>query len=435
MSKNRSQNKSGIFKLFMEFKLKDWTIFVLLSIANISVPAAFSCIAPFFNDIAINKGLTLSEIGIIFGVFNLGSTIGSILFGKLISDFGCKKIFVFGLFFSSFATACFSLTNLISSRYVFLFATIISRVLQAFGSSAFVTCSYTIAAQQFPHAISTIGAIFETSGGLGYALGPIFGGFLFEIGGYVLPFICLGSFLFIVGLVSIFFITDFNEDENSMPNNLPAKNEIYGKLLRSKDIILLLIIVVLVGFCYTSLDPILPVILKNDFKLSSADIGLLFGAQALGFGLAAPFFGYLVDNKDYSNPIYIFGGFITTICFYLMGDQIYSFFMLSPLIYGIIVFNFGISGCALYVPTFKSILREAQINGIYDTNVTISYISGIFYASYNLGGFLGPIVCSFLAHYIGYKWTMTIISIGMLTYTIIFILFYIIPKKTNSLVI
>uniref|UniRef100_A0AC35TLV8 MFS domain-containing protein n=1 Tax=Rhabditophanes sp. KR3021 TaxID=114890 RepID=A0AC35TLV8_9BILA len=86
-----SNKWTGAFELYKQFKLNDWILFGLLSVTNIAVPTTFSCMAPFFNDVATNKGLTLSEVGIVFGVFNLGSTCGAIFFGKFV----CLKLVVF----------------------------------------------------------------------------------------------------------------------------------------------------------------------------------------------------------------------------------------------------------------------------------------------------------------------------------------------------
>ena len=39
-------------------------------------------------------------------------------------------------------------------------------------------------------------AILETFFGLGMILGPFIGGLLYEIGGFILPFVILGGFLY-----------------------------------------------------------------------------------------------------------------------------------------------------------------------------------------------------------------------------------------------
>ena len=46
--------------------------------------ANFSCITPFFPEEAIKKGMNLTEIGIIFGVFQLIFLIFAPIFGKYV---------------------------------------------------------------------------------------------------------------------------------------------------------------------------------------------------------------------------------------------------------------------------------------------------------------------------------------------------------------
>uniref|UniRef100_A0AC35TVV0 MFS domain-containing protein n=1 Tax=Rhabditophanes sp. KR3021 TaxID=114890 RepID=A0AC35TVV0_9BILA len=430
---NKSEKKKGpgVLDLYATFKLKDFIIFALLSIINVAVPTTFSCMAPFFNDVARSKGLNLSEVGIVFGIFNFGSTCGAIVFGKFISLFGCKKIFLFGLFFSSLATTGFAFTNLIQSKNVYLASTVILRILQAFGQSAVITCCYTLSAKLFPQAISTIMALFETSSAIGFSIGPLLGGFLYEVGGYQLPFIVISITLFCIAVVSIFFITDLPAEEKVVGDQLIGNNIEggYQKLLSSKDVIMLLIIVGIMGFCFNSIDPILPVILQTEFNLTYTQIGTMFSGLAIGYALCAPFYGYIIDNYHNTNFMYVLGGTLVACCFYLMGVQFVTLFALTPLLYAFILFIFGCAACALYVPAFKSLLDTVKAEGFSDSISTTSAVSGAFSGAFNFGGFIGPIMSSTIADFVGFKWTMTSIAGGVFLYTIIFAFFYVLPKR------
>ena len=52
-----------------------------------------------------------------------------------------------------------------------------------------------ILAKEFPENVAAMFAILETFFGLGMILGPFIGGLLYEIGGFILPFVILGGCL------------------------------------------------------------------------------------------------------------------------------------------------------------------------------------------------------------------------------------------------
>jgi hypothetical protein len=56
----------------------------MLAIANLCSTVAFSCIAPFYPNEAQLKGLSSTDIGIVFGVFELTMFILSPILGKYV---------------------------------------------------------------------------------------------------------------------------------------------------------------------------------------------------------------------------------------------------------------------------------------------------------------------------------------------------------------
>lgn len=72
---------------FRSLHVSDWILLTVLMLSNASAPMAFSCIAPFYNHVAFDKGMSLNESGIVFGVFNLLSCIASPFIGKFVSFF------------------------------------------------------------------------------------------------------------------------------------------------------------------------------------------------------------------------------------------------------------------------------------------------------------------------------------------------------------
>lgn len=70
---------------FSDLTGKQWAAVGMLAIANLCSTVAFSCIAPFYPGEAQMKGLTTSEIGVIFGVFELVMFVTTPILGKYVS--------------------------------------------------------------------------------------------------------------------------------------------------------------------------------------------------------------------------------------------------------------------------------------------------------------------------------------------------------------
>jgi MFS family permease len=111
----------------------------------------------------------------------------------------------------------------------FILLAFIVRIFEGVGAAAFLTSSYTICSGEFPTRVATIfvsvfvilaplnreslnylrcwshdrwQALLETCFGLGLILGPTVGGALYQASGYYLPFVVLGSFLVLGGVIA-----------------------------------------------------------------------------------------------------------------------------------------------------------------------------------------------------------------------------------------
>ena len=84
-SLSTSSSDDSSFTKFSDLTGKQWAAVGMLAIANLCSTIAFSCIAPFYPGEAQLKGLTTSEIGVIFGAFELVMFITAPLLGKYVS--------------------------------------------------------------------------------------------------------------------------------------------------------------------------------------------------------------------------------------------------------------------------------------------------------------------------------------------------------------
>ena len=80
------------------------------------------------------------------------------------------------------------------------------RCIEAIGNSGFLTASFSIIAKEFPDNVATVFAALETFFGLGLIVGPTVGGCLYEMGGFLLPFSCLGTCLIGASIFTFFVL-------------------------------------------------------------------------------------------------------------------------------------------------------------------------------------------------------------------------------------
>ncbi|XP_067137745.1 MFS-type transporter SLC18B1-like [Centruroides vittatus] len=88
----------------------------------------------------------------------------------------------------------------------------LSRILLGIGSAIYSTFTYSLIVTIFPRNKAIIVAMMETLNGLGMLTGTFFGALFSEIGGYSLPYLILGSFLFVSSLFARKYLPCEKED-------------------------------------------------------------------------------------------------------------------------------------------------------------------------------------------------------------------------------
>ena len=67
-----------------------------------------------------------------------------------------------------------------------------SRAVEGVGSSIAMSSFTVIFIDLYPNKVGTINSWSQTALGVGYSIGPAIGGFLYDIGGFHLPFTVIG---------------------------------------------------------------------------------------------------------------------------------------------------------------------------------------------------------------------------------------------------
>ncbi|CAI4224894.1 unnamed protein product [Auanema sp. JU1783] len=416
-SSSDSDSEISIKKPFLfDLSSKEWLTIAMLAIANLSSTVAFSCIAPFYPNEAALKGMTETQTGMVFGVFELTMFLTAPIFGKYMIAIGSKRMFVVGLLITSATAILFGFLNFIPSGTLFFWASFIIRIFEAIGDAAFITSSFAISAKCFPGRITVIVGVMETFAGLGYSVGPLIGGVLYEFGGFQVPFLFLGCLLFFIAALSYFLLEPLTDQEVNDEKGMMS-------MLKIPMIWIMLYSIVACAISLSYLDPTLAGHLLS-FELSPTWVGLMFLLCGGVYTIAAPICGWLIDKCRCTMQLMLFGSLLNVFGMLLIGPSPFLNLEKNIYIIGFSLSLLGIAAGAQYIPTFQACLDAAKENGYEDNFHTYGLVSGLFQSAFAFGSFFGPTVGGFAVERIGFPWTCSIIAFIQVMFICTVFVFY-----------
>eukprot|EP00057_Strongylocentrotus_purpuratus_P008321 XP_011662795.1 PREDICTED: MFS-type transporter SLC18B1 [Strongylocentrotus purpuratus] len=290
----------------------DIITFLCLVVSTFISWLAFSIMAPFFPNEAHRRGLMDIEVGIIFSLQALTSTIVSPIVGKFIPLIGAKVTLVTGLFLEATGNILFGYCVKLHSKTAFIAFAYITRILVGLGVGTSVTATMTINAKTFPNHIARTMGLLETTAGLGLLLGPVFGGLLYQLGGssYLLPFVVIGGLDMGSMLFSLYFLPS--------PKCKAVESGSVSELLRIPWVWPIAMAAFLGSACLSFLEPTFSVHATN-FTDNAFYIGLLFMLISGSYAGSSPLWGWIGDTFAMTRVCLIIGLILDSIGFLLIG--------------------------------------------------------------------------------------------------------------------
>lgn len=426
MSKSLEEEQQPKLAKLFSLSRQEIAIVIQLAIANFISTITFSSIAPYYPFEGAKRGLTESQNGLVFGIFELTMFIVSPIAGKLITKTGSKNMFVVGLALTSITAMLFGLLELLPN-HLFYYGSLIVRVFIAFGDAAFVTSSFTIVATRFQKDCVIVISIFETAAGVGFLAGPPIGGILYEWGGFKLPMIVLSIALAISAIVSAFLIPP----DKHVSEEDTKKSSGVMRILKLPGVWIHLYSVLACAVCLSLLDPTLADHLQS-FNMGPFLVGLLFLLCGCVYTLAAPVWGYLTRLLRQKSIVVIVGTALTAVGMMLIGPAPFIHLDKTILIISVSLVLLGIACAALYVPSFQNCIDVVKSSGLTEKYECDSCISGIFQSAWALGAFLGPSLGGLATQYIGFASTAAYIGALQAIYIIVLVLYYSVVGESNT---
>ena len=389
---------------------------------------AYSIIAPLFPIAAEKHGINEEVLGYLISICALVCFCVSPFVPLIIKKFG--RIFI--LYTSTFAEASCVLSygffNYIPSYHSFIIISFTIRIIHGLFCGIISIIIYSI--------ISSISTDEEVQMALGYmeiawciglSAGPLFASIFYKIGGFTLPFLALGSLLYIsVYLTKIISAENTNSEENS--DNKEESS--YFKSVFHLNIILNILAITLGIIATTFYFPCLTNHLTNNYHLSVCIASLFF---IVGMVFYMFFLRYLtaITNKLGMEKTPCLGLLMITFgCLF-----VYPVFPIPQNLFSILIglCLIGGAGAPLNVP---GLINMSNYLKIYDTNLdelTSNDIASTLYSLANsIGDFVGPTLGGFLSTKFGFKNCCLIVSILFGSYLIYYSWYFCPPKQSTD---
>ncbi|XP_057364679.1 MFS-type transporter SLC18B1-like [Daphnia carinata] len=376
---------------------RQWATALVIAFADFCSAVCISLQAPFYPAEAERKGATASQYGFVFGCYELTVFLTSPLFGKYLAKLIPKFMLNGGLVVTGVCSILFGILDKVNDTTAFIGLSFAVRVIEALGSAAFLTAAFAIVAAEFPNSIATTFACLETFFGLGLIVGPTLGGFLFQVGGYMLPFSVLGFLLIAAALFTYAVLPSTDHCD-------PPPTGGILRILRIPSILLASFTVFAastsIGFLSATLEPHL-----RQFDLMPVTMGLMFVIEGGIYAVTAPLWGYLCDRKVQPKIITLIGALFIVFGFLLIGPAPFIPLetTLNLAVTGLVIMGFGVG--AELVSGFVSALQEATFHGFPNNLSTYGLVSGLWTSTFALGAFVGPSIAGILFDHVGFRYS------------------------------
>ncbi len=351
----------------------------------------YGLVVPILPGYAASLGAADWAIGFLFGSYALALLLVTPLVGALCDRVGRRTPMVAGLFGLAIATLLFAA----ASSYLTLVA---ARMVQGVAAAATWTAGLALVADLYPtrERGKAMGIALSGMTG-GFLLGPPLGGLLYEWGGYQAPFVVAAGLAVVDGLARLLLLEDPPRQEQAHPSLL--------RLLGDRRILGTCGAVALGAGTWGLLEPVLPLYLEQQFGMSPAAIGLLFGGATLAYGVVSPAAGAASDRWG-RRPLIAAGLALTAVTLPLLVLPEHALLASAALV--LVAVAYGVS----QTPTLPELGDAVDQHG----GGGYATVYALFNETYSIGMMAGPIIGAALASAFSLPTAFVLIGAALLAY-------------------
>jgi len=286
---------------------------------------ANSIFSPFYTKEATDKGLAVWQSGVVFFASYMTQIVFMPLFSKFITQIGSRRLFISGLLLSGICNISFSGLKHADNPQLFFGMSLLILAFSAIGYSAIFSSVYPLATGAVTSRYrASMLSVIETSYGVGMMIGPSFGGFLYDVGGFTLPFMITGSLIIVSSCVALAMQKLRSNQEPEINNSTVALDHQSGttkfkQLFKDPAIAACFVIVIVSEMSVAWVLPTFERFLSANFCLNSTFTGIIFSLEGITYAIFTPFFGWMLDRGVPKYYGLIFGACAAVVGLCLMG--------------------------------------------------------------------------------------------------------------------
>ena len=366
-----------------EIKEPIWTKdFIIVSIINFIAILIFFLLMVTISSYAVDKyQVSTSIAGLVSSIFIIGSLIGRIGAGRLISNIGPQKMLLIGLIVFFVSTTLY----LMEWGVVYL---LIVRLLQGIAVGTVGTATGTIVAMILPASRKGEGiGYFSLSAILATAIGPFVGMFMLKLDNGFDVIFYMNTALSLILLVAYFFVKiSLPQPNNKQKGNQTEKLSFLEKFIEPKALPISFI-ALLIGFAYSGVMTFITFYAREINLVEAASY--FFLAYAGVVVISRPFTGKLMDVR---------------------GPNIIVYPCLAVFAIGMLLFSQASEGWMLLLAAVLIGFGYGNFNSIAQTiavKVTEPHRFGLatstYFILYDLGLGVGPFILGMIEPYTTYR--------------------------------
>jgi multidrug resistance protein len=373
-------------------------VLACITTATFTDLVAYSVAVPVLPDYALRFGASPTQVGLLFGSFGVALLTLSIPMGAMSDRIGRRGPMIGALALLAGATLLFAYAASLPMLFV-------ARMLQGAADAVTWVVGFALISDLYGEEERGRAMGLAMAGStLGLIVGPLLGGWLYELGGIRMPFMVVAA-MSALDLVVFASVTP----ETSIAASTPTP---MMQVLRVRAIALCALIVVVGAATAAMLEPVLALMLESRAGLGPASIGTLFGAAALAASTLHPVYGRLSDRWG--------GG-------RLMVAGLMGMTLLLPTLNFVSGFR---TAAATMIPTWMvfglfitpSLTYFAQLASQAGVNA-YGVVYGVYNMAWSIGVISGPALGGFLFQHIGFTpltvvWSalLLVVSLAFLRY-------------------
>ena len=369
---------------------------------------SYSMLVTFFPQAAAERGLSVSETGIIFSSYQIANVIGTFFVPTINSYLGGIQTLKYALLGQVIATAAMCFTDSIHTPRAFFSVCVCLRFLSGLIASLAEVSGMGLTLRSAPRdQVGEAYGILESARMLGTIFGPTMAAGLVSAFGYVGPFsfasACFGS----VFIFTYFVPLDPTLDGVGDENEAKKKRTAFFSTMKMPMMWVYAINILLVATALTFLEPTLaPYLEKDPFNLPSYAVGLIYMTIFVSFIIFNGIASYISDSLNYTQTC-IIGLSCLPIGYLILAPPQHMTGPLSLFAFlhqpgkaggiGTLIAGFTLVGAGMGLPisAFITLMTgEAEYNGfgVESSSDAIGSIMNVFFSAGNaLGPFLGGI--------------------------------------------